>query len=243
AAVGDERAIRDGVDLELDELRALRDGSKDAIARIQTAERERTGIASLKVGYNKVFGYYIAITNANRHLVPEHYQRRQTLAGEERYVTPELKEYEEKVLTASERLEVRERALFDALRARAGAEVSRLQRAAGLVAALDVLASLAEVAEREGYVRPTMSDDFGLEIVAGRHPVVERMMPRDKFIPNDLSLDEQARVLIVLMAQMGSFVPASRARIGIADRVFTRVGASDNLVRGQSTFMVEMAET
>jgi len=262
AAVGEERAIRDGVDLELDELRALRDGSKDAIARIQTAERERTGIASLKVGYNKVFGYYIAITNANRHLVPEHYQRRQTLAGEERYVTPELKEYEEKVLTASERLEVRERALFDALRARAGAEVSRLQRAAGLVAALDVLAALAEVAEREGYVRPTMSDDFGLEIVAGRHPVVERMMPRDKFIPNDLSLDEQARViiltgpnmagkstilrqigLIVLMAQMGSFVPASRARIGIADRVFTRVGASDNLVRGQSTFMVEMAET
>ena len=262
AAVGEERAIRDGVDPELDELRALRDGSKDAIARIQTAERERTGIASLKVGYNKVFGYYIAVTNANRHLVPEHYQRRQTLAGEERYVTPELKEYEEKVLTASERLEVRERALFDALRARAGAEVSRLQRAAGLVAALDVLAGLAEVAEREGYVRPSMTDDFGLEIVAGRHPVAERMMPRDKFIPNDLSLDEQARViiltgpnmagkstilrqigLIVLMAQMGSFVPASRARIGIADRVFTRVGASDNLVRGQSTFMVEMAET
>ena len=261
-AVGDERVIRDGVDAELDELRALRDGSKDAIARIQTAERERTGITSLKVGYNKVFGYYISITNANKHLVPTEYQRRQTLAGEERYVTPELKEYEEKVLTASERLEVRERALFEALRARAGAEIARLQRASAIVAALDVLASLAEVAEREGYVRPTMTDDFGLEIVAGRHPVVERMMPRDKFIPNDLSLDERARViiltgpnmagkstilrqigLIVLMAQMGSFVPATRARIGIADRVFTRVGASDNLVRGQSTFMVEMAET
>ncbi|HXE61875.1 MAG TPA: DNA mismatch repair protein MutS, partial [Gemmatimonadaceae bacterium] len=255
AAVGEERVIRDGVDAELDELRALRDGSKDAIARIQTAERARTGIGSLKVGYNKVFGYYISITNANRHLVPVDYQRRQTLAGEERYVTPELKEYEEKVLTASERLEVRERALFEALRARAGAEIARLQRAAAIVAALDVLASLAEVAEREGYVRPTMSDDFGLDIVAGRHPVVERMMPRDKFIPNDLSLDERARViiltgpnmagkstilrqigLIVLMAQMGSFVPATRARIGIADRVFTRVGASDNLVRGQSTF-------
>ena len=262
AAVGEERVIRDGVDAELDELRALRDGSKDAIARIQTAERARTGIGSLKVGYNKVFGYYISITNANRHLVPVDYQRRQTLAGEERYVTPELKEYEEKVLTASERLEVRERALFEALRARAGAEIARLQRAAAIVAALDVLASLAEVAEREGYVRPTMSDDFGLDIVAGRHPVVERMMPRDKFIPNDLSLDERARViiltgpnmagkstilrqigLIVLMAQMGSFVPATRARIGIADRVFTRVGASDNLVRGQSTFMVEMSET
>jgi DNA mismatch repair protein MutS len=261
-AVGEERVIRDGVDAELDELRALRDGSKDAIARIQTAERERTGIASLKVGYNKVFGYYISITNANRHLVPTEYQRRQTLAGEERYVTPELKEYEEKVLTASERLEVRERALFESLRARAGAEIARLQRAAAIVAALDVLAALAEVAEREGYVRPTMSDDFELEIIAGRHPVVERMMPRDKFIPNDLSLDERARViiltgpnmagkstilrqigLIVLMAQMGSFVPATRARIGIADRVFTRVGASDNLVRGQSTFMVEMSET
>ena len=261
-AVGEDRVIRDGVDAELDALRALRDGSKDAIARIQTAERERTGIASLKVGYNKVFGYYISITNANRHLVPAHYQRRQTLAGEERYVTPELKEYEEKVLTASERLEVRERTLFEALRTRAGAQVSRLQRAAAIVATLDVLASLAEVAEREGYVRPTMTDAFDLDIVAGRHPVVERMMPRDKFIPNDLSLDEQARViiltgpnmagkstilrqigLIVLMAQMGSFVPASRARIGIADRVFTRVGASDNLVRGQSTFMVEMSET
>ncbi|HKT08062.1 MAG TPA: DNA mismatch repair protein MutS [Gemmatimonadaceae bacterium] len=261
-AVGDERVIRDGVDAELDELRALRDGSKDAIARIQTAERERTGITSLKVGYNKVFGYYISITNANRHLVPEHYQRRQTLAGEERYVTPELKEYEEKVLTASERLEVRERSLFEALRTRAGTQVSRLQRVAGIVATLDVLASLAEVAEREGYVRPTMTEEFDLEIVAGRHPVVERMMPRDKFIPNDLSLDEGARViiltgpnmagkstilrqigLIVLMAQMGSFVPASLARVGIADRVFTRVGASDNLVRGQSTFMVEMAET
>lgn len=262
AVVGDERVIRDGVDAELDELRALRDGSKDAIARIQTAERERTGITSLKVGYNKVFGYYISITNANRHLVPAEYQRRQTLSGEERYVTPELKEYEEKVLTASERLEVRERALFEALRARAGAEIARLQRVAAIVATLDVLASLAEVAEREGYTRPAMTDEFGLEITAGRHPVVERMMPRDKFIPNDLSLDERARViiltgpnmagkstilrqigLIVLMAQMGSFVPATRARIGIADRVFTRVGASDNLVRGQSTFMVEMSET
>jgi DNA mismatch repair protein MutS len=261
-AIGDEHVIRGGVDAELDELRALRDGSKDAIARIQAEERERTGIASLKVGYNKVFGYFIAITNANRHLVPPHYQRRQTLAGEERYVTPELKEYEEKVLTASERLEARERTLFEALRSRVGAAVARLQRAATIVAQLDVLATLAEVAEREGYVRPEITDAFALDIDAGRHPVVERMMPREKFIPNDLSLDEQARViiltgpnmagkstilrqvgLIVLMAQMGGFVPAARARIGIVDRLFTRVGASDNLVRGQSTFMVEMAET
>ena len=262
AAIGEDESVRDGVDAELDELRALQKGGKDAIARIQASERARTGIPSLKVGFNKVFGYYIGVTNTNRHLVPADYQRRQTLSGEERYVTPELKEYEEKVLTASERIEVRERALFEALRARAGAAIERMQRVAGIVARLDVLAALAEVAEREGYVRPEVDDAFGLEIQAGRHPVVERMMPREKFIPNDLVLTEDARMviltgpnmagkstilrqigLIVLLAQMGSFVPAARARVGIADRLFTRVGASDNLVRGQSTFMVEMAET
>jgi DNA mismatch repair protein MutS len=262
AAIGEDESVRDGVDAELDELRALQKGGKDAIARIQASERARTGIASLKVGFNKVFGYYIGVTNTNRHLVPADYQRRQTLSGEERYVTPELKEYEEKVLTASERIEARERALFEALRARAGAAIERMQRVAGIVARLDVLAALAEVAEREGYVRPEVDDAFGLEIQAGRHPVVERMMPREKFIPNDLVLTEDARMviltgpnmagkstilrqigLIVLLAQMGSFVPAARARVGIADRLFTRVGASDNLVRGQSTFMVEMTET
>jgi DNA mismatch repair protein MutS len=261
-AIGDEATIRDGVDAELDELRTLQRGGKDAIARIQAAERERTGIPSLKVGYNKVFGYFISITNANRHLVPPHYQRRQTLAGEERYVTPELKEYEERVLTAAERIETRERLLFETLRTRVGSAIGRLQYVAGVIAQLDVLAALAEVAEREGYVRPEIHEEFGLEIMGGRHPVVERMMPREKFIPNDLVLTEAARMiiltgpnmagkstvlrqigLIVLMAQMGSFVPAARARIGIVDRVFTRVGASDNLVRGQSTFMVEMAET
>ena len=261
-AIGEEEAIATGVDAELDELRALRAGGKDAIARIQATERERTGIPSLKVGFNKVFGYFISVTNANRHLVPAHYQRRQTLAGEERYVTPELKEYEEKVLTAAERIEARERALFEALRARVGGAVARLQGAAGIVAQLDVLAALAEVAEREGYVRPEVHEGFELEIVGGRHPVVERMMPREKFIPNDLTLVAGARMviltgpnmagkstilrqigLIALMAQMGSFVPATRARVGLVDRVFTRVGASDNLVRGQSTFMVEMSET
>jgi DNA mismatch repair protein MutS len=262
AAIGDEEAIRAGFDAELDEMRALQRGGRDAIARIQTAERARTGITSLKVGYNKVFGYYIEITNANRELVPADYQRRQTLAGAERYVTPELKEYEEKVLTAGERIELRERALFEALRSRAGAAIARLQCVAAILAQLDVLAALAEVAAREGYARPEMTDDFALDITGGRHPVVERMMPRDKFIPNDVSLTGDARMiiltgpnmagkstilrqigLIVLMAQIGSFVPASRARIGIVDRVFTRVGASDNLVRGQSTFMVEMSET
>lgn len=262
AAIGEEEAIRAGFDAELDEMRALQRGGRDAIARIQSAERARTGIASLKVGYNKVFGYYIEITNANREHVPADYQRRQTLAGAERYVTPELKEYEEKVLTAGERIELRERALFESLRALAGAAIGRLQCAAAILAQLDVLASFAEVAAREGYARPEVTDDFALHITGGRHPVVERMMPRDKFIPNDVSLTDDARMiiltgpnmagkstilrqigLIVLMAQIGSFVPASHARIGIVDRLFTRVGASDNLVRGQSTFMVEMSET
>ncbi len=177
-------------------------------------------------------------------------------------MTPALKEYEERVLTAAEQIEVRERALFEALRARAGRGITRLQHAAQAVAVLDVLTALAETAVRENYVRPTMHDGYEIAITGGRHPVVERMMPRDKFIPNDVVLPEDARMiiltgpnmagkstilrqvgLIVLMAQMGSFVPASAARIGVTDRVFTRVGASDNLVRGQSTFMMEMAET
>ena len=261
-AIGEDATIAPGVDAELDELRTLRDGGKEAIARIQSDERERTGIASLKVGYNRVFGYFIEVTKANQHLVPNDYQRRQTLTGAERFVTPALKEYEERVLSAAERIETRERVLFEDLRRRAGAEITRLQRAARAVAVLDVLSALAETAGRENYVRPRIHDGFELTIVGGRHPVVERMMPRDKFIPNDVGLAEDGRViiltgpnmagkstilrqvgLIVLMAQMGSFVPATQADIGLVDRVFTRVGASDNLVRGQSTFMVEMAET
>jgi DNA mismatch repair protein MutS len=261
-ALGDEPSICTGVDTQLDEWRTLRDGGKDGIARIQLEERARTGINSLKVGYNRVFGYFIEVSNTNAHLVPADYQRRQTLTGAERYVTPALKEFEEKVLTAAERIEERERELFEALRRRVGTQVARLQCAGQLIAELDVYSALAEVAEREGYVRPEMTDGFDLEIVAGRHPVVERMMQREKFIPNDVCLSEAARMiiltgpnmagkstilrqigLIVLLAQIGSFVPASRARIGVVDRLFTRVGASDNLVRGQSTFMVEMSET
>ena len=260
--LGDEATIAPGIDAELDDLRTLRDGGKEAIAAIQTAERARTGIPSLKVGFNRVFGYFIEVTNANRNLVPADYQRRQTLTGAERFVTQDLKEYEEKVLTAAERIEVRERILFEALRAAVGRDVGRIQCAARIVAELDVLAALADVAAREGYTRPTLTDGFDLDIRAGRHPVVERMMPRDKFIPNDVQLVADARLviltgpnmagkstilrqvgLIVLMAQTGSFVPAAAATIGVCDRVFTRVGASDNLVRGQSTFMVEMAET
>jgi len=214
------------------------------------------------VGYNRVFGYFIEVSNAHRAAVPGDYQRRQTLTGGERYVTPALKAYEERVLTAAERAEVRERVIFEALRARAGAAAARLQRVAAGVAELDVLAALADVAEREGYVRPTVTDGYDLDVEGGRHPVVERMMARERFIPNDLRLTEDARVviltgpnmagkstvlrqagLIVLMAQVGSFVPARRATVGVVDRLFTRVGASDNLVRGQSTFMVEMTET
>ena len=262
AALGDEDAISSGIDRSLDELRSLRDGGKDAIAGIQALERERTGIASLKVGYNRVFGYFIEVSNANKHLIPTDYQRRQTLTGAERYVTPALKEYEEKVLGATERIEQRERELFDELRQRVGRAIARLQAAAARVAALDVLVSFAHVAGTESYVRPQVDEGFDLDIVGGRHPVVERMMARDRFIPNDITLRKDARMiiltgpnmagkstvlrqvgLIVLMAQAGSFVPAVRARIGIVDRLFTRVGASDNLVRGQSTFMVEMAET
>jgi DNA mismatch repair protein MutS len=262
AVMGEGDVICSGVDATLEEWRALRDGGKDAIARIQATERARTGITTLKVGYNRVFGYYIEVTNPNRHLIPPDYQRRQTLSGAERYVTPSLKEYEEKVLTATERIEQRERELFEALRARVGAEIQRLQSVATRIATLDVLSTLAEVAAVEGYTRPEITDSFDIEIVGGRHPVVERMMARERFIPNDVRLPHEARIIIltgpnmagkstilrqvgllVLMAQMGSFVAATHARIGLVDRVFTRVGASDNLVRGQSTFMVEMAET
>lgn len=260
--IGEDATIAPGVDAALDALRSLRDGGKDSIADIQAAERARTGIASLKVGYNRVFGYFIEVTNAHRASIPADYERRQTLTGAERFVTPALREHEERVLSAAERIEARERELFEALRADVAREVPRLQCVARLVAELDVLATFAEVAACERYVRPVMTDEFGLEIIGGRHPVVERMMPRDRFIPNDLRLTDDARViiltgpnmagkstylrqigLVVLMAQAGGFVPAASARIGVVDRLFTRVGASDNLVRGQSTFMVEMAET
>ncbi|HET9426171.1 MAG TPA: DNA mismatch repair protein MutS, partial [Gemmatimonadaceae bacterium] len=259
---GEEPAIAAGVDAELDSLRDVRDGGKDLIARIQADERERTGIASLKVGFNKVFGYYIEVTKSNLHLVPADYQRRQTITNGERFVTPALKEHEARVLTAAERIEIRERELFDALRSRVGAHIGRLQRIARSLGELDTLSTFAEVAAREDYARPMVDDGFDIEILGGRHPVVERMMPRDKFIPNDVRLTSDARViiltgpnmagkstilrqigLIALMAQIGAYVPARAARIGVTDRLFTRVGASDNLVRGQSTFMVEMAET
>ena len=262
AVLGEGDTIRPGSDPGLDELRSLREGGRAYIAGLQTRERERTGIGSLKVGYNKVFGYFIEVTRANRDAVPADYERRQTLTGAERYVTPELKTYEEKVLTAEEEIGRREARLFEGLRDAVGAFVARIQDTAARVAAADALASFADVAAREGYVRPMLTDDFTLALEACRHPVVERTMPREAFIPNDVRLDAGRQVMIltgpnmagkstilrqvglaVLLAQAGSFVPARAATVGIVDRLFTRVGASDDLTRGQSTFLVEMSET
>src|SRR5690242_2513567 len=262
AQLDDGDSIRPGYDTDLDELKVARDGGKQYIAALQSKERERTGITSLKVGFNKVFGYYIEVTHANRDRIPADYERRQTLTGAERYVTPDLKQYEAKVLGAEERIATREAEVLDQLRRRVGAVIGRVQTTAGLLARLDAWAALADVAERERYVRPEVTSEFTLELEGSRHPVVERMMPREAFIPNDVTLDEGGRValltgpnmagrstllrqvgLCVVLAQIGSFVPCRRARIGVVDRLFTRVGASDNLVRGQSTFMVEMSET
>ena len=262
AQASDGDAIRAGYDRELDELKDVRDGGKHYIAGLQARERERTGIASLKVGFNKVFGYYIEVTNPHRDRVPGDYERRQTLTGAERYVTPELKQYEAKVLGAEERIATREAELIDALRHRVAEAIGRVQATAAVLAGLDVWSALADVAHFEGYVRPEVNDGFTIALEGSRHPVVERMMAREAFIPNDVLLDGRGRVILltgpnmagkstllrqvglcVLLAQMGAFVPARRALVGVVDRLFTRVGASDNLVRGQSTFMVEMSET
>jgi DNA mismatch repair protein MutS len=254
--------VKKGWSEDLDELRVVRDGARDFIASLQVRERERTGVASLKVGFNKVFGYYLEVTRANLGKVPTDYVRKQTLANAERYFTPELKEWEEKVFGAEDQISHLEAELFSDIRGRVAAEIVRLQETGVRIATLDVLASFAEVAVRQGYVRPEIHSGFELELVASRHPVVETMMPREKFIPNDICLNENGWIvvltgpnmagkstvlrqvgLIQLLAQIGSFVPADQARIPVADRIFTRVGASDNLARGQSTFMVEMSET
>jgi len=262
ASLTDGGVIRPGYDTELDELRSLRDGGRRYIASLQQRERDRTGIPSLKVGFNKVFGYYLEITNAHAAKVPADYERRQTLAGAERYVTPELKDYEARVLGAEERMGVREAELFGALRGAVGAAIARIQRTARVLARLDVWTALAEGAVVERYVRPAVHAGFDLMLRESRHPVIERMMPRETFIPNDARFTEVERValvtgpnmagkstilrqigLSVVLAQMGAFVPAAEASIGAVDRLFTRVGASDNLAQGQSTFMVEMSET
>ena len=262
ATLAEGGALRTGYDAQLDELRSIRDGAQDFIAALQVRERERSGINSLKVGYNKVFGYFLEVTRTNIDKVPADYERKQTLANAERYVTPELKELEAKILGAEEQIAEVEARLFGELRKRIALQVARLQTSADRIALLDVLACLAHVAERRGYVRPVVHTGYALELRGARHPVVETMMPREDFIPNDVTLDEEGRIIILtgpnmagkstllrqvgliqLMAQIGSFVPAAEARVPVCDRIFTRVGASDNLVRGQSTFMVEMHET
>ncbi len=255
--------IRGGYDATVDELRGLSQSGKQYISLLETNERQRTGIASLKVRYNNVFGYYIEITKPNLHLVPADYRRKQTTANAERFITPQLEEYEAKVVGAEERVTALEFELFTTLVSEIAAQQARLSRTAAAVARLDVLCGLAIAAERHQYARPQLSRARRVVIRDGRHPVVEVMAGRNGFVPNDCTLDPEGPqiltitgpnmagkstylrqvALIVLMAQMGSFVPAAAAEIGIADRLFTRVGASDNLAGGESTFMVEMKET
>jgi DNA mismatch repair protein MutS len=263
AAVKDGGFIRAGYNPELDELVGLSSSGRDFLLQIESRERERTGIGSLKVRYNRVFGYYLEVTRSNLHLVPAEYVRKQTTVGAERYVTPELREYEEKVLSAEEKRCALEQQLFEELCARVLAHASLIRAAAEAVSTCDALLSFARCAVEYGYRRPVVDESIDIAICAGRHPVVERVLNSELFVPNDLHLGQKdARMaiitgpnmagkstvmrqtaLIAVMAQAGSFVPAQSARIGLCDRIFTRVGAADNLARGQSTFMVEMTET
>ena len=254
--------IAESVDPELDDLRHTSRSGKHLIAEMEDRERARTGIASLKIRYNRVFGYYIEVSKSNLHAVPSDYHRKQTIAGGERFITPALKEYEEKVLGADERILEREVELFEALRVRVAVQAPRIQDTSRALATLDVLAALADVATLNNYVKPQVHDDDEMTATDARHPVVERHVA-DAFVPNDVMLDGSAHQLVVLtgpnmggkstylrqvallsmLAQAGSFVPARSAKLPIVDRVFARVGASDNIARGQSTFMVEMQET
>ena len=254
--------IKDGFDETVDTLRSAKRDGKQWLAQLEEQDRERTGIKNLRIKYNKVFGYYLEVTNSYKDMVPDYYMRKQTLTNAERYITPELKELEDTILGAEEKLTALEYSLFVELREAIASQVLRIQRTAKAVAQIDVFASLAFVAERSGFVRPKMNDKGVIDIKGGRHPVVEKMIEHDMFIPNDTYLDNGSRrisvitgpnmagkstymrqtALIVLMAQIGSFVPADSAKIGIVDRIFTRVGASDDLASGQSTFMVEMTE-
>ena len=262
-SVGDGNVIRKGFSPDLDEVRGASRNAQDYIARLEQKERERTGIKSLKVGYNRVFGYYIEISNSNLAQAPEDYVRRQTLVGGERFITPEMKEYESLILNAQDRIGEIEGALFRQVCQQVAGHAEQILSTARAIANIDVFASLAEVASRFGYVRPVLDEGDAVTIKQGRHPVVERMLPAGNFVANDAALasgDEQLIILtgpnmagkstyirqvavIVLMAQIGSFVPADSARIGVCDRIFTRVGLQDDLAMGQSTFMVEMLET
>ncbi len=263
--LADGGTIRAGFHPDLDELRDLSQNGKQYIAQIEARERQRTGIGSLKVRFNNVFGYYIEITRANMHLAPQDYERKQTLANAERFTTPELKDYERKVLDAEEKILTLEKELFFSVRQKVAAQAQRIRATAGAVAELDVTAALAQVAAENRYRRPAFSETGEMRIMAGRHPVIEKLSDQEagRFIPNDLYLDDgddlialitgpnmggkstylRQAALIAIMAQMGSFVPAESATLPLIDRIFTRIGASDNLARGRSTFMVEMTET
>ncbi len=264
--LADGGVIRTGVDPALDELRDLSRNSKQYIAQIEQRERQRTGIGSLKIKFNSVFGYYLEISKANLHHAPPDYERKQTLVNAERFTTPELKEYEAKVLDAQEKMVEIERRLFTELRTAIAAEARRIRQTALALAEIDLLASFASLAANRSYCRPKLDDSSDIEIVDGRHPVIEQLEisgVADRFVPNDIYLNGTTHsillitgpnmggkstylrqtALIVLMAQMGSFVPARSARLGLVDRIFTRIGAADNLARGRSTFMVEMTET
>ena len=265
-SLSDGGAIGSGVDQELDDLRDLSRNSKQFLALIEQRERQRTGISSLKVKFNSIFGYYLEISKPNLHLAPADYERKQTLVNAERFTTPELKEYEAKILDAQEKIVEIERRLFAELRSAIATEARRIRQTALALAEVDVLAALAQVAALRDYCRPQFDSSPDIEIVEGRHPVIERQElagGAERFVPNDLFLNATTHTVLVLtgpnmggkstylrqaalaviMAQMGSYVAARSARLGIVDRVFTRIGASDNLARGRSTFMVEMTET
>ncbi len=256
--------IKAGIDAELDRLQELAFSGKDYLIQVQNREIERTGISSLKIAYNKVFGYYLEVTNSHKNRVPSDWIRKQTLVNAERYITPELKEYEDKILSAEEKLFVIEQRIFNDLVLTANDYVTAVQQNARIVSVLDALSSFAVIAKKNNYHKPVITDDKALKIKEGRHPVIEQQLPLgESYVPNDLYLDDTSQqiiiitgpnmagksallrqtALIVLMAQMGSFVPALEAEIGLVDKIFTRVGASDNLSRGESTFMVEMTET
>lgn len=253
--------IRSGYSKDVDELRSIASGGKEWVAQLENAERERTGIRSLKIGFNKVFGYYIEISHANAHLIPNDYQRKQTLANAERFITPSLKEYEQKIIAAEESLKDLEYNIFLSLREEARAHIRDILSLGQVLAEIDVFVSLAEIAVRNNYVRPAIKDNGEIIILEGRHPVVEQMLEPGVFVPNDTHMTDFQHMalitgpnmagkstymrqvaLIVLMAHIGSFVPAKKAVITLVDRIFTRVGASDDLASGQSTFMVEMQE-
>ena len=264
ASIGKGEVIARGIDPELDELRNISSGGKDYLLALQRSEAERTGITSLKIGYNNVFGYYIEVRNTFRDLVPKEWIRKQTLVNAERYITEELKEYESKILGAEERIYAIETGIYGELVAKIQKQIVAIQTNSRIIARLDILAGFAQLAMERNYCRPQMAKDLVLDIRDGRHPVIETLMPPgEEYVPNDVLLDDKKQqviiltgpnmagksallrqtALIVLLAQIGSFVPASSAHIGCFDKIFTRVGASDNISRGESTFMVEMLET